>query len=68
MLLSPNSNSNLTFIALKHPYLKGTLRRSKTKTVNHFQYSGIEKKAKHHRECQGVSNTKVGMPWCTSRF
>ena len=21
--------------------------------------------AKHHRKCQGVSKTKVGMPWCT---
>ena len=26
------------------------------------------KKAKHHWECQGVSKTKVGMPWCTGRF
>ena len=36
--------------------------------VNQFQYPGTEKWAKHHRKCQGVSKTKVGMPWCTGRF
>ena len=39
-LIKKNSTSNWTFIALNIPYLKGTLRRNKTKTVNQFQYPG----------------------------
>ena len=66
--LETHFNSNCTFIALNLSYSKGTLRRNKTKTVNQFQYPGTEKRAKHHRASQGVSKTKVDMPWCTGRF
>ena len=58
-MLLLTSNSNWTFITLNLPYLKGTLRRNKTKTLN-FSIQGV-KKAKHYREHQGVSKTKVGM-------
>ena len=63
-----NSNTNWTFMAVNLPYSKGTLRCNKTKAVNQFQNPGTEKKAKHYRERQGVSKTKVGMPWFTDQF
>ena len=37
------SNSNWTFIVLNLPYLKGTLRRNKTKKVNKFKYQRHKK-------------------------
>ena len=61
-----NSNSNWTFIALNLPYLKGTLRCNKTKTVNQFQYPGTEKSPSTMENARG--KTKEGMPWCKGRF
>ena len=49
-------------MALNIPYSKGALSCNTTKIVNQFQYPWTEKRAKHHRERQGVSKSKVGMP------
>ena len=48
-------HSMMAHTNIKLSYSKGT----KVQQNQNSQYPG-----KHHRECQGVSKTKVGMPWC----
>ena len=38
------------------------------KNTQPISISRDRKESKHHIECQGVSKTKEGMPWCKGRF
>ena len=51
----------MDFIAFNVSFIKGTLRRNRTKVVDQFQYLSM-KRVNHHGECQGNVETKVGMP------
>ena len=57
-------NSHFFYCLIPKVWFK---RHNRTKNIQ-FQYSWTEKEAKHHREHEGLSKTKVGMPWCTGRF
>ena len=60
-----NSDSNQTFIALNLPFTKAT--GNITKKGNQCQYPWKER-IKHHREHQGETETKVGMPYVNEKL
>ena len=63
-----NSNSNRTFIALNLPLMKGDSKVQQYQSDPPISVSRYRKEEEHHRECQGMIKTKLGMPWCTGGF
>ena len=62
------SNSNWTFIALNLPIQQDSKVQQKQKAVDKISVSRDTRGVKHHGECQGLIQAKVGMLWSTGRF
>ena len=63
-----NSNSDWTFIALNLPIQEDSKAQQNHKNSQPKSVSRDRRGVKHHEECQGMIQVKVGMLWCTGRF